>query len=115
MVDKLGEARLRRLEVGKRHHTRGERSITTEEHRELVDEVANGGLGGPLSVIDFGGKKVNRDLQFVAEIAHLFWLGFKVFAARMGEDKIEHFYPPLDVFDLVFPAIAKDLPANLAV
>src|SRR5260370_26791545 len=33
----------------------------------------------------------------------------------MGEDKIEHSDAPLDVFDLVYPAIAKVLPANLAV
>src|SRR5260370_34879861 len=33
----------------------------------------------------------------------------------MGEDKIAHSDAPLDVFDPVYPAIAKVLPANLAV
>jgi len=115
MVDKFGEACLWPLEVGKLHHRQGRRNVATAEHRELVDEVANGGLGGLLSVIDFGGKEVNGDLQLVAEIAHLFRFSFKVFALRMGEDKVEDSNAPLDVFDLVFPAIAKVLPADLAV
>ena len=115
MVDKFGEACLCPLKVGKRHHRRGERSITTEEHRELVDEAANGGLGALLSVIDFGGKEVNADLQLIAEITHLFQFGFKVFPLGMGEDKIEDSDTPLNVFEFVFPAVAKVLPADLAV
>jgi len=115
MADKFGEACLHPLEVGKRHHRQGRRSVSTEEHRELVDEVANGRLGGSLSVVDLRGKKVNRDLQLIAEIAHLFWLAFKVFPLRLGEDKIEDSNAPLNVFYFVFPAVAKVLPADLAV
>ena len=114
-MDKFGEACLWPLEVGKRHHRRGERRVTAEKHRKLVDEVANSGLGRLLSVINLHGKKVNRDLQMIAEIAHLFRFGFKVFPLRMGEDKIEDSDAPLDVFDFVFPAVAKILPADLAV
>src|SRR6266853_6332436 len=115
MVDKFGEVCLCPLEVGKRHHRQGRRSVTTKEHRELVDEVAERGLGGFLSVVNLRGKKVNRDLQLIAEIAHLFRFGFNVFPLGMGEDKIKDSDAPLDVFDLVFPTIAKVLPANLSV
>ena len=115
MVDKFGEACLCPLEVGKRHNRQGRRSVTTKEHRELVDEVAERGLGGFLSVVNFRGKKVNWYLQLIAEIAYLFRFGFKVFRLRMGEDKIEDSNAPLNEFDLVFPAVAKVLSANLAV
>jgi len=33
----------------------------------------------------------------------------------MGEDKIEDSNAPLDVLDLVFPAVANVLPSDLAV
>ena len=115
MMDKFGEACLGPLKVGKRHHREGRRSIATEEHREPVNEVANRGLGCLLSVIDSGGKKVSRDLQLIAEIAHFLRLGFKVFTLRMGEDEIEDSYAPLDVFDFMLPAVAKVLPADLTV
>ncbi|PYT52424.1 MAG: hypothetical protein DMG43_11780 [Acidobacteria bacterium] len=82
---------------------------------KLIHEIASGGLGGLLSVVNLRGKEVNGDLQLVAEMAHFFVLCLKVFPLRMGEDKVEYSDAPLDVFDLVFPAIAKVLPANLTV
>ena len=50
---------------------------------------------------------MSRDLQLVAEIAHLFQVCLKVFVFRMGEDKVEHPDAPLNVLDFVFPAVAK--------
>src|SRR5260370_31856960 len=115
MVHKFREACFRPLEVGKRHHRRGRRGITAEKHRKLIDEVANGGLRSPLSVIDLRGKEMIRDFQLIAEEADFFRLGFKVFPLRVGEDKIEHPDTPLDVFDFVLPAVADVLAVDLAV
>ena len=84
------------------------------KYRQPVNKVANRGLGGFLSVVNLRGKKVRRDLQ-VIEIPHLFWFGFKVFPLGVGEDKIEDSDAPLNVFEFVFPAIAKVLAADLAV
>ena len=75
-MDKFREACLWPLEVGKRHHRRGRRGIAIKKHRELVDEVANGGLAGLLPTVNLRGKEVSWDLQLVAEIAHLFRFGF---------------------------------------
>src|SRR5258708_20099150 len=47
------------------------------------------------------------NLQLVSEIADLVRFGFKVFVLRLGEDKIEHSDAPLNVFDFVFPEVAK--------
>src|SRR6266481_5528809 len=115
MMDKFGEACLQSLEIGKRHHRQGRRSVASDKHWELVNEVAHGGLGSFLPVVNLRGKQVNRDLQLVTEIAHLFRFSFKVFPLRMGEDKIEDSNAPLDVFEFVFPAVAKVLPTDLAV
>src|SRR5215467_3596914 len=76
MMDKFGEACLRSLDVGERHHRRGRRGSVLEKHRELVDEVAHRGLAGLLPTINLRGKEVRWDLQLVAEITHLFRFGF---------------------------------------
>ncbi len=47
------------------------------------------------------------NLQLVTEITDLVRFGFRVFVLRMGEDKIDHSDAPLNVFDFVFPAVAK--------
>ena len=65
MVHKFREVCLLPLEVGERHHRR--RSVTRNEHRKLIDEVANGGLRSSLSVVDLRGQEVIRDLQLIAE------------------------------------------------
>src|SRR6266478_2531302 len=101
------------VEVGKRHHRR--RGVTSNKHRKLVDEVADGRLGSPLSVIDLRGKKVIRDLQLIAEKADFFGLGFKVLIPLVQENKIEHSDAPLDVLDFVFVAVANVLAVDLAV
>src|ERR1700734_2172206 len=113
MVHKFGEACLPTLEVGERHH--GRRSVTREKHWRLVDEIANGGLGSSLPVIDFRGKEVNRDFQLIAEKADFVPLGFQVLPLRVREDKVEHSDAPMDVFDFVLPAIADVLAVDLAV
>src|SRR5262245_55665772 len=77
MMDKFREACLWPLKVGERHHRRGRRGSTIEEHRKLVDEVANRGLAGLLPTINLRGKEVRWDLQLVAEIAHLLRFGFE--------------------------------------
>src|ERR1017187_3477389 len=115
MVHKFREVSLWSLEIGERHHRRGRRGVIAEKHWKLIDEVANGGLGGSLSVIDLRWKEVIRDFQSIAEEADFFGLGFQVFPLRMGKDKIEHSNTPLDVFDFVFPAIADVLAVDLAV
>src|SRR5271157_4692464 len=113
MAHKFRKACLLPLEVGKRHHSR--RSVITEKHREFIDEVANGGLGSFLAVIDLRGKEVIWDFQLIAEIADFFRLGFEVSPVRVGEDIIEHCDAPLNVFDFVLPAIADVLAVDLAV
>src|SRR6267154_2615374 len=87
MAHKSREVYLWSLEVGKRHHRR--RSVIAEKHRKLIDEVAKGGLGSFLSVVDLRGKELIRDLQLIAEKARLFRLGFKVLIPLVQEDKIE--------------------------
>jgi hypothetical protein len=62
-------------------------------------------LGGLLSVVNLGGKEVNRDLQLIAEIAHLLRFSFKVLLLRMGEHEIEDRNVPLDVAEFVFLAV----------
>jgi len=42
-----------------------------------------------------------------AEIAQLFRFGFEVLALWMGQDKIEDSDTPLNVFELVFPSVAR--------
>src|SRR5882762_9463064 len=76
MAHKFREVHLLPLEIGKRHHSR--RSISTEKHREFIDEVANGGLGSFPAVIDLRGKEVVWDFQLVAEVAEFFRFGFQV-------------------------------------
>src|SRR5690348_11594595 len=115
MVHKLREACLWPLEVCKRHHRRGRRGIATKKHWELVDEVANRRLAGLLPTINLRGKEVSWDLQLVAEIAHLFRLGFEVLGLWVRQHKIEDSDASLNVFEFVFPAVAKILPADLAV
>src|SRR5260370_35686005 len=113
MVHKFREACLCSLEVGECHRRR--RSVTAEKHRKLIDEVANSGLGGSLSVVGLRRKEVIRNLQLVTEEGDLFRLRFQVFPLRVREDKIEHSDAPLDVFDFVLPAIADVLAVDLAV
>lgn len=115
MVDKFREACLGPLQVGERHHRRERRRVFAEKHRELVDEVSNGGLRGLLAVVNLGGREVSRDLQLIAEIGEFFWFDFKVLALRMGQYKIEYSDAPLNVFKLMFPPVAKVLSADLAV
>src|SRR5215831_1593922 len=115
MMDKFREGCLRSVEVGERHHRGGRRGRAIEEHRELVDEVANGGLASLRPVVNLRRKEMSRDLQLAAEITHLFRFGFKVLVLRMGEDKVEHPDAPLNVFNFVFPAVAKVLPVDLSV
>src|SRR5271165_6733591 len=50
MVHKRGEVCVRSVKKGKRHHRR--RGVTGDKHRKLIDEVADGGLRGSLSVIN---------------------------------------------------------------
>ena len=50
MVHEFSEVCLRPVEIGKRHH--GRRGVTRNKHWKLIDEVADGGLGSSLSVID---------------------------------------------------------------
>src|ERR1700726_4635055 len=99
MVDKIREAYLRSLEVGKRHHSRG--SVIAEKHWISIDEVADGGLGSSLSVIDLGRKDMLWNVQLVAEKAHFIRFGFQVSPLRVRQHKIEHSDAPLDVFDFV--------------
>src|SRR5271155_515745 len=113
MMHKFREAGLPSLEVGERDH--GRRSVTGEKHWRLVDEVANGGLGSSLPVIDLRGKEVNRDFQLIAEKTDFFRLGFQVLPLRVREDKVEHCDAPMDVFDFVLPTIADVLAVDLAV
>src|SRR5580704_10066592 len=113
MVHKFREAGLPSLEVGERHH--GRRSVTCEKHWRLVDEVANGGPGSFLPVIDLRGNEVNRDLQLVAEKTEFFRLGFQVLPLRVRENKVEHSDAAMDVFDFVLPAIANVLAVDLSV
>lgn len=113
MVHEFSEACLWPWEVGKRHRRR--RSIASEKHRKLIDEVANGGLGSSLSVIDLRGKEVVRDFQLIAEKADFFRLGFKVLIPLVQENEIEHPNAPLDVLDFVFAAVANVLAIDLAV
>src|SRR6266702_1860953 len=115
MVDKFGAACLWPLDVGELHRRGGRRGTAIETHRELLEKVSNVGLAGLLPIVNLRRKEVRCNLQLVAEIAHFFRFGFKVFVLRMGEDKIEHSDAPLNVFDLVFSAVAKVLPADLAV
>ena len=51
----------------------------------------------------------------IAEKADFFVLGFKVLIPLIQENKIEHSDAPLDVFEFVFPAVAKVLPVDLAI
>src|SRR5260370_9250201 len=101
------------VEVGKRHHRR--RGITSNKHRKLVDEVADGRLGSSLSVIDLRGKKVIRDLQLIAEKADFFGLGFKVLIPLVQENEIEHCDAPLNELDFVFAPVVDVFAVELAV
>ena len=53
MVHEFSEVCLGTVEVGKCQH--GRRGVTRNEHWKLIDEVADGGLGSSLSVIDLRG------------------------------------------------------------
>ncbi len=56
-----------------------------------------------------------RDLQFIAEKADFFGLGFKVLIPLVQENEIEHCDAPLNELDFVFAAVANVLAVDLAV
>src|ERR1700676_5083186 len=113
MVHEFPKTGLWPLKVGERHHSR--RVVTSEKHRKLIDEVANGGLRSSVSVIDLRGHKVTRNFELITEKADLFWLGFQVLVLRIGKDKIEDSDAPVNVFDFVLPAVADVLAVDLPV
>src|ERR1700686_2319334 len=113
MAHKSREVYLWSLEVGECHHRR--RSVIAEKHRKLIDEVAKGGLGSFLSVVNLRGKELIRALQLISEKARLFRLGFKVLIPLVQEEKIDDSDAPLGVFDFMFPAVADVLAVDLAV
>lgn len=113
MVHEFSEVCFGPVDIGKRHH--GRRGIAAEKHRKLIDEIADGGLGSSLSVIDLRGKELIRDFQLSAEKADFFRLGFKVPMPLVQENEIEHCDAPLYVFDFVLAAVADVLAIDLAV
>src|SRR5579863_5117136 len=113
-MNEFGHGRLAALDEGEGHHRWGDSAIA-HIHRKLVHEVADGGLGGALSVIGLGGQKVARHLQLLAEKADLFWLGFKVRPVLIGEDKVEYGDALPYELDFMLAAIAKVLASDLAI
>ena len=113
-MNEFGHVRLGALNEGARHHRRADEPFA-QEHRELVHEVANRGLGLTLSVIGPGGQKVAGHLQLLTEKAGLFRFRFEITSLGISEDKIEHGDALPDEFNLMLAAIAKVLPPDLAI
>jgi hypothetical protein len=85
---KTGEAQEPRVHKAEGNHGGERRRIGNEKHRELVDEIAIGGLLADRPGVAFGGQRFPADAQFFAEIFNLFGLGFEITVIEVGQHEI---------------------------
>src|SRR5580700_4433884 len=113
-MSERGETRFAALHEGKRDNP-GRRLRLFKEHREAIDEIANGRLRGAAAGISLRGEVLRFDLQVPAKKGDFVALRFEVRKARICEHEVEDRDADLDVFDLVPAAIAKVLAPELAI
>src|SRR5207302_4292897 len=84
----------------------------TEEHGELVHEVALGRCVVNGSGVTLPGQEFFREVQLLAEAVQFVVLGFKVFVLQMRQDEVQGNEPRANVFDGMGTAVAKVFPAD---
>src|SRR6266481_1389882 len=78
---------------------RGREGAGTEEHGELVHEIALGRSVVNGSGVTLPGQEFFRDVQLLAEVVQLVVLGFKVFVLQMRQDEVQGNEPRANVFE----------------
>src|SRR5207302_3417946 len=115
MSNKSGERFEPWIYIGERDH-RGEAGTgRTHEQRELVHEIAQGGLAGRSTHVQLHRKAGLFDVQLVAEISELFRFCFEVLIPRVGEDEIQGQKPSPDCFQPMPATVPQVLVAKLGV
>src|SRR6266478_2105423 len=94
---------------------RGREGTGTEEHGELVHEVALGRSVVNGSGVALPGQEFFRDVQLLAEVVQFVVLGFEIFVLQMRQDEVQGNEPRANVFEGMGTAVAKVFSADGAV
>ena len=92
--------------------TGGREGAGTEEHGELVHEIALGRSVVNGSGVTLPGQEFSRDVQLLAEVVQFVVLGFKVFVLQMRQDEVQGNEPCANVFEGMSTAVAKVFPVD---
>src|ERR1700687_2799201 len=99
------------IDEGEGNH-RGRERAGTEEHGELVHEIAQCRSVGDGSGIALLGQELFRNVQLLAEVVQFVVLGFKVFVLQMRQDEVQGNEPRANVFERMGTAVAKVFPTD---
>src|SRR6266480_5078945 len=91
---------------------RGREGTGTEEHGELVHEIALGRSVVNGSGVTLPGQEFFRDVQLFAEVVQFVVFGFKVFVLQMRQDEVQGNETRANVFEGMGTAVAKVFPAD---
>src|SRR6266446_10620325 len=99
------------IDEGEGNH-RGREGTGTEEHGELVHEVALGRCVVNGSGVTLPGQEFFRDVQLLAEVVQFVVLGFEIFVLQMRQDEVQGNEPRANVLEGVDTAVAKVFPVD---
>src|SRR5712664_1449615 len=102
------------IDEGEGNH-RGREGAGTEEHGELVHEIALGCSVGNGSGVTPPRQEFFREGQLLAEVVQFVVLGFEIFVLQMRQNEVQDNEPRANVFEGMSTSVAKVFPADRSV